>query len=502
MADSSLPKIAIAALVGAGLTLAVVKLTAPPAPPAAEPAQPSAAGQVAAGNPAASSQAAGDPGAAGAAGAELAGEVSAAALPPGATSSEAWPALPEVGQAAPTTPPPVRVPANAKELQRYLDDVEAAVGKAEAQRALRSARWTLEIPAGPLAGRVVADLDDERSVVRHAGQDAVFVQDGEGCMLLRKGAVAPCELHEEVLLAVLRHARASALPALWRHGPGRKATHALDGSTNVVHVGANAGKRNAGQQEARALPHPDGDRDLLAIDARNLQVRGVSNIGGICPRLVFDGWRRVRDFALPAHWRAEQEPPEQAVAPAAGAADVAAVGRERAAWVCGTLELLVLDVAALPGRVERPALQPAAAETAPRFEQRIAQKLNAVALQRVGDFSSALPTVVPSSGALDRRGRLGGFVVAKDGLALAVPLLEGADGPGALAMAAGPVARQRMRVKPTLLVATLQQFAETLRGKRPLGDGPWLAWPLEINAGFVFSDDGERMFELEVPVAP
>ncbi len=497
MSDSSLPKIAIAALVGAGLTLAVVKLSAPG--PAVESAPTASAGQAGSGDAPASGPVTGEPGAAGA---ELAAEASPAALPPGATASEAWPALPEVGQAAPTTPPPVRIPANAKELQSYLDDVEAAVGKPEAQRALRAARWTLEIPVGPLAGRVVADLDDDLSVVRHAAQDAVLVQAGESCTLLRKGAVAPCELHEEVLLAALRHARAAALPAIWRHAFGRLATHALDGSTNVVHVGANAGNRNVREKEARALPHPDGGRDLLAVDARNLQVRGVSSIGGICPRLAFDGWRRVRDFAVPSHWRAELETPNPAAAPDASAADADPVGRQRAAWVCGTLELLVLDVAALPGGVQRPALAPGAAESAPRFEQRIAQKLNAVALQRVGDFSSALPTVVPSSGALDRRGRLGGFVVAKDGLALAVPLLEGADGPGALAMPAGPVARQRMRVKPTLLVATLQQFAETLRAKRPLGDGPWMAWPLEIDPGFVFANDGERMFELEVPVAP
>lgn len=484
-AESNSWKLIVAAGASAAVTAGVMFFARPepppptPAPaeaPAAEPAKPAEA-------PAAEAPAAEAP----------AAEAPAAELPTAASPAGELPVAPEVGEAAPKEVPALRIPETQEQIRTYLQEASRAVGDAKLQGNLRSARWIFDVQRGPLAGRITLDLDDRKAVLRHPGQDLVLVQSGDRCRISRRGLSAPCEHHEQQLLASIRHARNAVLPEVWLAGARAPLAAKLVGTENrLVITAAGTG----------AQPGPDGcdakgTHDVLRFAGAQGRVTSLVRACGPCRALVFEAHATIADLQLPRLWRAEIAARRTAAPDAEPAQPAADDPSDGGGQVCPWLEVALISVS--PVKIELPELRAAIADAAPRIESRQAMRLGVAEVSTPSAFAEALGKIVETADDLDRSGMLGGFIVGAP-LRFAMPLRAGA-GKTIVEIAAGRVARQRVSVSPGGLTAAMAAMVAEVGKSHRVGSGAQLAWPLEIDDGFLFADERARMFELEVPIA-
>ena len=502
-------------LIGAGLGGALVMLaigaamwpkTPEPAPqvptPQAEPAAPS---------PAAEAAAAAEP-------AAEAAEPAPVPAPSAATAAD-WPAVPEVGQAAPKAPPPLRFPTTERERAAYVADAVRDIGDIAVQRSLRSARWTFDAILPPVHGRIVVDVNDEVAVLRIAELDTVAILRGDRCMRRAGSLVSDCEMHEEQILQAVTQTRLPLLLGAWLESgakPVYSAVGSLDGQLDGVvdiRFAVPGGKR-----WVEAFFRGQGDR---------LQMAALDSLYLMCSSMILQANRNVGGLALPSVWQfAAMLPGTDVAAPpnqpdadkATGAPAVTTTGepldeRPRTAEAnsypeevkkhiafCSGLRFLLVDVA--PITVVVPKLEPLQAESAPRIEKRMAQRLRALAVDSADAIFPAIGNVMSDPTEIDRRGNLLGLVVGKDGLAVATPVVAEASAQAAISLVEVPVVRQRVLAKPTLLVAKMQEFAASVGKTHKIGEGPWIAWARNIDTKTPAWSTSESVFEFEIPIAP
>lgn len=486
MAASNSTTTVIAALGGAAVALAAVWLARGSGEPPASPALPPAAEAAAAPAPTAA--------AARAAALPQAATVDGAEAP---TATGAFPEAPEVGEVIPEVPPALRVPGNKLEIARYVEDVASTTGPAEDQRRLASARWTFDVAQGPLAGRLVVELDDKAMVARTTS-GLVFVAEAQGrCTSAWQGGVFPCDGQELRLVDVIRAGVTALLPAAWSSRGLRFVGATLHGGTSQVEL---RGSASLGA---------DAKHPAVRVEGRTLHVG--TWIGGAAA-VAFDAPRRFGALTLPSTWTPRcdgatlQEdakhaaeaprPPSATAAPRAFSAVEQAIAQAQ----CEAAAVVLLAVE--PAAVQVPTLAVAAAENAWRREERAAMSLLAVAVQRVDDIPAANEALLPARVQPDRSRLPGVLMVGKDGLASCFPYRGKVEAQAAtVVIEAGPVVRSRRRIVPTMLVAEVQRLAEEARREHKLGGGPWLAWPLEIPPGAV-PGSKPLTFEVELPVVP
>ncbi len=504
MSGSSNGKLVAAGLGGALVMLAIGAVIWPKAPeqgPAA-PAPP----------PAAETPAPAVPAPAGAT--EAAAAADPVPTPAPATSAE-WPDLPEVGEAAPSAPPPLRFPTNDRERDVFVADAVRDIGDLAVQRSLRSARWTFDANVAPVRGRVVVDADGDVAVLRIAELDTVAVMRGGRCLRRAGSLVSDCEQHEQLILETVLATRDPILLGVWLDKGAKAIRSAVRHELHGVEIG---------------FAVPDGSEVDAIFRAQGAALHMVSldSLPSACKAMLLQAQRNVGGLNLPSVWQFAAElrseepaadapppPPAKDAAPPVPtttgrprAVEVSADSAERDraeapkahADICNSARLLLVDVA--PITVTVPKIEPLAVESAPRIETRMAQRLRALAVDSADTVFAAIGNVTQNPTDIDRRRNILGLIVGKDGLAVAAPIVAEASAQRPIGLVEVPVVRQRLAAKPALLVAKMQEFAATVAKSHKIGEGPWIAWVLHVDSRSSAWPTTETIFEFEIPIAP
>ena len=528
MSGSSNGKLIAAGLGGALVMLAIGAVIWPKAPeaPAGAPPAPTTAPP---------------PAAETAAPAALVAEAAPEPAPaPAAATTAEWPDVPEVGQAAPSAPPPLRFPTNNREREAFVADAVRDIGDVAVQRSLRSARWTFDANVPPVRGRILVDVNDEVAVLRIPELDTVATQRNGRCMRRAGGLVSDCERHEEQILQVVTTARQPILLGAWLQSGAKVTRSSVGHELGAVEIGV-------------APPGGQGRFEVAFLaQGTALRMATLDSLPTICKSMLLQAHRTVGGLTLPSVWQfattvpqARPEPPAQQAGqgrgdqpggaqggapgldgaqgvgePGGGAPPVTSTGesaddahkgegarepedpatvQKRVAF-CAEQRLLLVDV--VPITVTVPKLEPLAAESEPRIEKRLVQRLRALAVESADTIFPAIGNVMNDPNEIDRRRGLLGLVVGKDGLAVATPIVDQAPAQAPIQMAEVPVIRQRISAKPTLLVARMQEFAATVGKSHKIAEGPWIAWLLNVDTKVASWSTTESVFEFEIPIAP
>lgn len=414
----------------------------------------------------------------------------APAAPPEAASPAAageLPVAPEVGQAAPEVAPAVRVPKSDEEIRGYLGAAVDAVGPVEAQTALASARWTLDVRRGAFAGRVVAEIDDEHVSLEHAASGVRIERQGERCRSRLGGVTMPCQAHELALVTFLGQARRGALPALWRAGVPGGYRVVLDGKTNRLTMW------NAGFVERQGTCDRKVKSLALRFDAARERLIGMVPLCLACETIAYADVERFGAVELPRRWHVPPADPA-AEAPADPKAREAAA--ERAAE-CATLDVTIVDVES--AKVGPSQMADAKAESAPRIESRPKQTLHVAPAPALASMVETLGELAPSSNDVDRSGKVVALLPG-EGLRVGLTMRRTSVDAAKVVLPAGKVARQRYVIGPSDLAIRLREFRDAVGSKHKLADVPAVAWPLRLDAGFGLADERPRPFEFEVAI--
>lgn len=398
------------------------------------------------------------------------------------------PVAPEVGQAAPDVAPAVKVPKSDEEIRAYLGAAVDAVGPVEAQMALRSARWTLDVRRGVLAGRVVAEIGPERIVLEHAASGVRIERDGDQCRARAWGVTMPCQHHEEALVGFLDEARRGALPAIWRANASRGYRVALDGTTNTLRLW------NAGFVERKGVCDRKSMSVALEFDAARERLIAQETACLECAPIAFSDAERFGAVTFPRRWYVPRT--EQKADPAAD--PKAAPRRAELPRECAWLDVTIVEVEAAP--VGPSQMADEQAEGTPRIVTRPAQTLLVAAAPALASMDETLAELAPTTESVDRSGKMIALLPG-EGLRIGLTVRSASPGAAKVELPAGKVARQRYVIGPSDLAIRLREFREAVGSKHKLADVPAVAWPLRLDKGFGIGDERPRPFEFEVAIA-
>ncbi|MCB9738393.1 MAG: hypothetical protein H6747_03930 [Deltaproteobacteria bacterium] len=398
------------------------------------------------------------------------------------------PVAPEVGQAAPDVAPAVKVPKSDEEIRAYLGAAVDAVGPVEAQLALRSARWTLDVRRGVLAGRVVAEIGPDRIVLEHAASGVRIERDGDRCRALASGVTMPCQHHEQILVTFLAEAQRGALPAIWRAGVAGGYRVVLEGEANTLRLWNSgfAGRNGACDRKAMSV--------ALQFDAVRERLISLEPACLECAPIAYSDVERFGAVTFPRRWYVprgdRRTEPDAEPKPGQRKAELAAE--------CAELDVTIVEVEAAP--VGPSQMADAKAESAPRIETRPAQTLLVAPAPALASMVETLEELAPSSNDVDRSGKMVALLPG-EGLRIGLTARRTPADAAKVLLPAGKVARQRSVIAPSDLAIRLREFREAIGSKHKLADVPAVAWPLRLDKGFGIGDERPRPFEFEVAIA-